>query len=85
MNSLCVVGCQVCLNPGACSVCKTRYYFDSTRSATHYTCRTCSQAGKKGCHVYLQMVSDSSCQPCPIGYTGQNGVCVRSHDDVFSK
>jgi hypothetical protein len=80
MNSLCVVGCQDCLNPGACSVCKTGYYLDSGNcKPCHYTCRTCSQAGKKGCiscEDYLQMMSDSSCQPCPIGYTGKNGECV---------
>jgi hypothetical protein len=50
MNSLCVVGCQDCLNPGACGVCKTGYYLDSGNCyPCHYTCLTCSQAGKKGC------------------------------------
>jgi hypothetical protein len=25
---------------------------------------------------YLQLMSDSSCQECPMGQTGQNSVCV---------
>jgi hypothetical protein len=88
MNSLCVVGCQDCLDPGACSVCKTGYYLDSGNCyPCHYTCLTCSQAGKRDCTScadYLQMMSDSSCQECPIGYAGQGGVCVRFQHAVFS-
>jgi hypothetical protein len=91
MNSLCVEGCQDCLSPGACSVCKSGFYLDSTGYCypCHYSCATCSQGGKNGCTScidYLQLMSDSSCQVCPIGYTGQNGVSVdvRSLFGVFA-
>jgi hypothetical protein len=90
MNSLCVVGCQDCLNPRVCGVCKTGYYLDSGNcKPCHYTCRTCSQATKNDCSScvdYLQLMSDSSCQPCPMGQTGQNSVCVdvRPQFSVFT-
>jgi hypothetical protein len=91
MNSLCVEGCQDCLSPGACSVCKSGFYLAAGYCyPCHYTCPTCSQGGKNGCTScidYLQLMSDSSCQVCPtIAQTGQNGVCVdvRSQFGVFT-
>jgi hypothetical protein len=90
MNSLCVEGCQDCLSPGACSVCKSGFYLATGYCyPCHYTCVACSQGGKNGCTScidYLQLMSDSSCQVCPIGYAGQNGVCVEVTPQlVFTK
>jgi hypothetical protein len=81
MNSLCVEGCQDCLSPGACSVCKSGFYLATGYCyPCHYSCSTCSQGGKNGCTSCIdnfQLMSDSSCQSCPIiGQTGQNDVCV---------
>jgi hypothetical protein len=89
MNSLCVEGCQDCLNPGACSVCKSGFYLATGYCyPCHYTCVACSQGGKNGCTScidYLQLMTDSSCQVCLIGQTGQNGVCVdvRAQFNIF--